>query len=443
MYKHALTCLHDGNQNWVRMKKQLLILLFSICNVFNSHAQNVNVSTAAQLNTALTNAKAGQTITLADGTYTKSGGFVIAAGIHGTATSPIKVVGSAKAIISSGSLNSGYGISMAGNNYWVFEGFSIYNSAKGMVIDNSHYNIIDKLKVTKTGSEGIHLRTYSSYNTVSNCYVDSTGSLAAQATSGFAEGIYVGSATSNWATYTNGNPDTSNYNTITYNTFGNAVVSENIDIKEGTTGGIVSYNQFNGKGCNGANGADSWIDVKGNNYTISCNSGINNYAGGDGFQTHIQLAGWGDYNTFLNNTLHVGGSGYGILITTSSSKGSATHNKVCSNNTVSNATAGLTNVSTSTCTGTCGVVTNITEPETMENTFGVSPNPFDQYIELSFSKPASKLELSDMNGKVVMQELLNNETRFTFTTRELSAGFYYIKITYLSGTSEIRKVMKM
>ena len=424
------------------MRKQLLILLFSIYGAFNSYAQVVNVSTAAQLSTALSNAKAGQTITLADGLYTKSGGFVITAGINGTAASPIKVVGSAKAIISSGNLNSGYGMSLAGNSYWVFQGFSIHNSAKGLVIDNSKYNTIDNLRVTKLGSEGIHLRTYSSHNTVSNCYVDSTGCVTSQA--GYAEGIYVGSANSNWGTYTNGNPDTSNYNTVTANIFGDNIGSENIDIKEGTVGGTVTYNQFNGKGCNGANSADSWIDVKGNYYTVSCNTGVNNYPGGDGFQTHIQLPGYGDYNTFSNNTLNVGGSGYGILVTTSGSQGTASHNKVCSNNTVKNAAAGLTNISTTTCAASsCTVTTNITEPEISASALTVSPNPFDQYIEICFSKPASKLELSDMNGKVILQEILNAETRFTFTTSSLSAGFYYIKITYVSGISEIRKVIKM
>lgn len=425
------------------MGKYLFTLLVTIYGTFGSYAQVINVSTATQLSSALANAKAGQTITLADGLYVKSGGFIIAAGINGTATSPIKVVGSEKAIISSANLSSGYGISMKGNNYWIFQGFSIHNSAKGIVIDNSHHNIIDKLKVTQVGSEGIHLRTYSSFNTVSNCFVDSTGSMA-PATSGFAEGIYVGSAHSNWANYTNGNPDTCNYNIVTANTFGDHIGSENIDVKEGTVGGTISYNQFNGKGCNGANSADSWIDVKGNYYTISCNTGVNNYADGDGFQTHIQLPGYGDYNTFSNNTLNVGGSGYGIKIVTSGSQGTASHNKVCSNNTVKSASAGLTNITTSTCAASpCAVTTNIAEPDTSGSALTVSPNPFDQYIELDFLKPVSKLEISDMNGKVIMQEILNNEINYIFTTGSLSAGFYFIKITYLSGTSEIRKVMKM
>jgi parallel beta-helix repeat protein len=424
------------------MKKQLFIHLFTLFCAFYANAQVVNVSTASQLSTALSNAKAGQAITLADGLYVKSGGFVIAAGINGTVGSPIKLVGSAKAIISSGNLNSGYGISMQGNSYWVFQGFSIHNSAKGIVIDNSKHNTIDNLRVTKLGIEGIHLRTYSSHNTVSNCYLDSTGCVASQA--GYAEGIYIGSANSNWANYTNGDPDTCNYNIVTANTFGDHIGSENIDIKEGTVGGTISYNQFNGKGCNGANSADSWIDLKGNYYIVSCNTGVNNYAGGDGFQTHIQLPGYGDYNTFSNNTLNVGGSGYGILVTTSGSQGIASHNKVCSNNTVKNATAGLTNISASTCaTSSCALVTNIAEQETPEKALTVSPNPFDQYIELSFSKLVSKLELSDMNGRIMMQEILNGETSFRFTTSALSAGFYYIKINYLSGTSEIRKVMKM
>ena len=171
------------------MKKHLLSILFLIYQSIGLQAQVVNVSTAAQLSTALSNALPGQIITLADGIYSKSGGFAIAAGINGTSSSPIKVVGSTKAIITSNNLSSGYGISLAGNNYWVFEGFTIHNSAKGIVIDKSYHNTINNLKVVKTGSEAIHLRSYSSYNTVSNCFIDSTGSLASAATSGFAEGM--------------------------------------------------------------------------------------------------------------------------------------------------------------------------------------------------------------------------------------------------------------
>ena len=117
---------------------------------------------------------------------------------------------------------------------------------------------------------------------------------------------------------------------------------------------------------------------------------------------------------------------------------------MCSNNIVSNAAAGLTNVSTTTCSAsTCSVITNIDDTGKPEQSLSVSPNPFDQYIEMGFSKPASKFEISDMNGKIISQEILNGETHFTFNTSAFSAGFYLIKITYVTGSNETRKLLKM
>jgi hypothetical protein len=336
---------------------QFIIFLSGISVV----AQTVNVSTATELQNALNAAAAGQTIILADGVYAKSGGFIVPAGLNGTSTNPIKLIGSTKAILTCNNTASGYGIGFKGNDYWIVDGFSIQTSSKGIVLDNSHHNLVQNLRVVKIGYEAIHLRTYSSFNTVKNCYVDSTGLVSP----GTAEGIYIGSSVNNWGTYTGGNPDTCNYNNILSNSFGDNIGSENIDIKEGTTGGYVAFNTFNGKGLNGVNSGDSWIDVKGNKYKIECNTGV--YTTNDGFQTHILVAGWGDYNSFSNNTLTINSTGYGINVQTSSgSVGStAPNNIVCSNNTATGATKGLTNLSTITCTGSCSVPTctaTITSP---------------------------------------------------------------------------------
>ncbi|HSY61994.1 MAG TPA: hypothetical protein VK796_08970, partial [Cytophaga sp.] len=261
-----------------------------IVSSFILQAQTINVSTAIQLQNALNTATAGQTILLADGLYSKSGGFIIPANINGTSSNPITLKGSVRAIITANSLSSGYGLGLRGNNYWIIDGFTISNSAKGIVLDSSHHNAIKNIHVNKIGDEGIHLRAYSSFNNIDNCFIDSTG----QTSPGFGEAIYIGSAVSNWPTYSKGNADTCNYNSVTNNSFGDHVSSENIDIKEGTTGGRIALNTFNGAGLNNQNSADSWIDVKGNYYTIECNTGSNTIA--DGFQTHILVAGWGDYN---------------------------------------------------------------------------------------------------------------------------------------------------
>jgi hypothetical protein len=328
----------------------LMFFCFSTCNLF---AQTViNVSTSAQLQNALNNAQPGHVIVLAPNNYFQSGGFTIPAGKNGTATNKITLQCNTNATIGSNNLSTGYGLYLQGNKYWIIKNITVYNSKKGIVLDKSSHNIIKDVRVIKTGDEAIHIRAFSSYNIIRNCFIDSTGLV----TAGVGEAIYIGSAESNWCTYTNCNPDTSNYNIIIGNSFGNRVISENIDVKEGTVGGIIKNNQFNGAGLDSVNSADSWIDIKGNYYTIICNTGSNTLL--DGFQTHINAVGYGNYNTFSDNMLQLSGNanGYGINIKTSNSIGTAASNIVCTNNIVSNAGAGLTNIATTICTSSCSAL---------------------------------------------------------------------------------------
>ncbi len=327
------------------MEKSILFFIFSLY-ISSLFAQTINVSNATALQNALNVASAGQTIVLADGVYIRSAGFSVPANLHGTAANPIVLKGSANAILSSGNTNSGYSLGLNGNNYWRLEGFAVRGSKKGIVIDQSKYVSVKNIRCTQMGEEGIHLRTYSSFDTIRGCWIDSTGLV----TPGYGEGLYVGSAVSNWATYTGGNPDTCNYNVLINNTFGNLVNAENIDIKEGTKNGWILYNNFNGAGLSNQNSADSWIDVKGNYYTINGNTGKNTIL--DGFQTHIEVAGNGNFNTFSKNILTVNNSlGYGINIKTSNANGTAPNNIVCNDNEVRTTPWGLTNIATTQCGG--------------------------------------------------------------------------------------------
>ncbi len=325
------------------MQKTIFSALFLLF-ISTLFAQNINVSNATQLQNALNVATAGQTIVLADGIYTRSAGFIVPVNLHGTAANPIILKGSVNAILTTGNTNSGYSLGLSGNNYWRLEGFSVRGSKKGIVIDKSKYVTVKNVRCTQMGEEGIHLRTYSSFDTIRGCWLDSLGLV----TPGFGEGIYVGSSESNWATYTAGLPDTCNYNVLINNTFGAYVRAENIDIKEGTKGGWVLNNSFNGAGLSNQNSADSWIDVKGNFYTINENTGKNTTL--DGFQTHIEYAGFGNYNSFAKNVLTVNNSlGYGINIKTSNANGTALNNTVCNNNEVRSTPFGLTNIATTHC----------------------------------------------------------------------------------------------
>jgi hypothetical protein len=404
------------------MKKTVFISSLFLYLPFLLQAQVVNVSTSTQLQNALNTATPGQIITLADGVYIRSGGFYVSAGINGTSTQPITLKGNTNTIISSNNLSTGYGLGLRGNNYWVLDGFTVYNSKKGIVIDSSYFNTIKNITVNKIGDEGIHLRAYSSYNFVENCFVDSTGLVS----TGSGEGIYIGSAVSNWPTYTAGHPDTCQNNTVTGNSFGDHVVSENIDIKEGTKNGIISFNTFNGSGLNGLNYADSWLDVKGNNYDVYCNTGA--YTIADGFQTHINYTGYGNYNTFENNTLTVGSTGYGINITTSSSYGTATNNIVCSSNTVSGGAIGLSNVSTQTCAATnCSSTATQTGIGPSRTSYSLSPNPANDYLDLNALSITSitQYTIIDGLGKVKKTGVLSSSNTM-IDISELLAGFYFL-----------------
>jgi hypothetical protein len=112
-----------------------------------------------------------------------------------------------------------------------------------------------------------------------------------------------------------------------------------MDIKEGTTGGLISGNVFDGTGMSGS-WADSWIDLKGNGWVVQNNHGSN--ALQDGFQVHQALSGWGNDNIFVGNVADVNGPGYGFWL-----QSGITGTKVMCANSVSGAAKGFANVACS------------------------------------------------------------------------------------------------
>lgn len=302
----------------------------------------VKVFSATDLKTALQDAKAGDSILLADGVY--KGKFVIGTNNNGTAMQPIRLVGSRNAILDADNINSGYVLYLQAS-HWQLRGFSITNGLKGLMMDFATHNNIDSLHIFNIGEEALHLRKFSSHNTIMRCLIENTGIK----TPDYGEGIYVGSAKNNWANYSNGNPDNCDSNQIIQNHIGPAVSAESIDVKEGTTGTYIARNYFDATGITGANSADSWIDVKGNYCTIEYNEGFN--PGGsifkDGYQVHVAVQGWGNYNKFIQNNCVVNASGYGMNVQLNGSNGSSTGNKVYSDNIVTGAALGISNIALS------------------------------------------------------------------------------------------------
>jgi hypothetical protein len=316
-----------------------LLLIFLLSNAVLGFSQNktIKVSDVAQLKLALANAKPGQEIDIKDGVYI--GNFIIP--VSGTTEHPIILKGSRKVILDGGTNQTGYVLYLKAD-YWIIKGITIRNGLKGLVTEEANHNIIDGILVTQIGEEAVHFRKFSTHNSIQNSEISYTG----LKTPDYGEGVYIGSAISNWPKYSNSEPDKCDANQVINNKIGPFVAAECIDIKEGTTGGLIKGNTFDSQGITGANYADSWIDVKGNAYIISDNIGNNSQPSvlQDGFQINCAATGWGNDNEFMNNICHVNADGFGFSIRLKSAKGEPTGNKVYGNNKVINAKKGLTNI---------------------------------------------------------------------------------------------------
>lgn len=270
-------------------------------------AADVTVSSADQLAAALSAATPGQVIVMADGTY--EGTFVASA--SGRPDAPIHLCGGRGAVLDGGGTKGGYVLHLDGATHWRLVGFSVRNGQKGVMADGTVGSVIQGLSVTEIGDEAIHLRRNSTDNLVIGNEISGTGKRRDK----FGEGVYIGSAVSNWCTISDCLPDRSDRNVVADNRIRDTT-SEAVDIKEGTTGGLLVGNTFDGSS---TTAADSWVDVKGTAWTIRDNSGTNTPL--DGFQTHQIEDRWGERNLFEGNTIASpsrtdddGDPGYGIAL---------------------------------------------------------------------------------------------------------------------------------
>jgi hypothetical protein len=300
-------------------------------------AETIEVTTAEELTDALEAAQPGDTISLAPGDYTGS----FDATTSGTAEEPITLTGPRDAVLSN---DDGYGLHLDGADHWNLTGFTVADASKGIILDESDHVTIDGVEVYDVEAEAVHFRAASSDNVIQNSVIHDTGLEEPQ----YGEAIYFGSAESNWPEFGEDGgegPDRSDRNQALNNTIGPNVTAEHVDIKEGTEGGVVRGNTFDGDGISGENYADSWMDVKGRDYLIESNTGTFGGDGEflDGFQTHIIVDGYGCGNTFSANDSDLGGAeGYAIKI--EDPEDCDDPNVVTSDNTVSNSGSGLTNI---------------------------------------------------------------------------------------------------
>ncbi|PPK91972.1 chondroitinase B-like protein [Kineococcus xinjiangensis] len=295
-------------------------------------ASSRTVRTVEEIRNAVATAKPGDVITVADGEYTIRPRLVVSA--NGTAAAPITLRGSRAAVIRSTSTGGDYGMHVTGD-HWRIEGLTVAHATKGIVLDQSVGTVIDRVEVHDIGHEGVHFRWCSSDGKLINSYVHDTG----RTNAGYGEGVYVGSANSNWSKYAcvDGR-DNSERVLIENNVFRN-IAAEGADLKEGTESGTLRGNLFDNVGFSGANSADSAVDAKGNGWLIERNT-VRNGTGSflDGYQTHSVYTGYGVGNVFRGNTVEgrVPGWGFGIY--------PARSNTVACDNSAPQAAKGLASV---------------------------------------------------------------------------------------------------
>ncbi|MER5896819.1 right-handed parallel beta-helix repeat-containing protein [Streptomyces sp. NPDC001876] len=283
----------------------------------------IDVTTAAQLKAALTAAAPGDTIRLADGTYTGNFKATVAA----TPSARITLTGSDKAVLTAG---GGYGLHLNGASYWTVRGITVTGGQKGIMADAATGVVIDGVTVYDLDMEGVHFRKSSRDGVIKNSRIYDTGHDGR----GMGEGVYVGSA--------GDLSDRSDAVQILDNVIGPGVGGENIDIKEGTTGARIIGNTFDGSGLTGANYDDSWVDVKGNDVLVQDNKGSRTT--NNGYETHTQQSGWGCGTVFRNNASDLtGATGDKQLAVNVTNQSSTCRTTVHSDNTVTGG-KGLTNI---------------------------------------------------------------------------------------------------
>ena len=146
---------------------------------------------------------------------------------------------------------------------------------------------------TASATRRVHLRRHSTDNVVIGNTICDTG----QRRDKFGEGVYVGTAMSNWCNITDCEPDRSDRNVVGQHHLG-TTTAESVDIKEGTTGGVLVGNTFDGAGMTRRRllGRRQGQRLADPGQHAAATRPV------DGFQTHEILDGWGDANVFAGNT---------------------------------------------------------------------------------------------------------------------------------------------
>ena len=268
----------------------------------------IRVTNASELDSALSNASAGDKIVIASGTY--KGNFKLAKG--GSKSKPIWIVGESTSnvpYISGDDINNGTALAIDGENkggigYIYIQNLKVTKARTGIAVDQANYVTIDDVEVYKVGQSAIHLRDGSKYSIVKNSYIHDTGLYNVK----YGEGVYIGSDYTKWpggSSDSEYNPEV-DYAQILNNKIGPNVTAEHVDVKEGSSHAYIIGNTFDAKGMTDIiNGGLSFIDFKGNDAECAYNIGDqnNNAYFENAFEINEKSNGWGMDNDIHHNTV--------------------------------------------------------------------------------------------------------------------------------------------
>lgn len=225
------------------------------------------------------------------------------AAVAATAEAPIILCGSAGTVLDGGDVADGYTLHLEGAAYWDIRDLDVRGGQKGVVLDATTHSTLSGLTISDVGQEGLHLRAGSADNTVRSVTIERTGRTDPE----FGEGVYVGSAESNWCRYTECGPDRSDRNTFTDLVVADTT-AEALDVKEGTTGGVVRDSSLS---VGSASVVDSVVDLKGAEWRFEGNTVAGSV---DAVSIHAILAPWGAANIVAGNDLRPGAGGVGVAV---------------------------------------------------------------------------------------------------------------------------------
>ena len=259
---------------------------------------------------------------------------------NGKSGKPITICGSTDTILdgSDPKRYKGYCLRTAQSSYIRVAGFTVQNCLKGVDIQSTKNSEFMFIKTQNTLAEGMRFRFGSQKNIIQNCTITNTGRLDP----GWGEGIYVGTSRKNSINF-GLDPDDCGHNIIRYNTFGPGILSENIDAKEYSNGGLVTGNTFNGMDSIGSRIGSAWVIFRANDWIASDNVGVGLLKKGAGFAVANGVKGMGMHNTFSNNQCtEIPEKSFCVFITRN-----AQDNTIdCNNRLVDSASTQLSNVET-------------------------------------------------------------------------------------------------